>query len=99
MNDLHSRALTDLKRELEAPRLSALRSTLGLAVVSAALQPFADRVPAAGSRRPAAGQPEPVVVAVEAVPGGAVGQERPPVDVVDQWGVQSFPASDPPPYW
>jgi hypothetical protein len=99
VNDLQTRALTELKEELEAPRLSALRSTLGLAVASAALQPFADRVPAAGSRRRAAAQPEPVATAVDAVPGGTVGQGRTPVDVVDQWGVQSFPASDPPPYW
>ncbi len=99
MNDLQTRALTELKEELEAPRLSALRSTLGLAVASAALQPFADRIPAAGSRRPAAAQPEPGGTDVRAVPGGTARQGRPPVDVVDQWGVQSFPASDPPPYW
>jgi CBS domain-containing protein len=37
-----SRAFGDLQEELAAPRLSALRSTLGMAVPSAALRPFAD---------------------------------------------------------
>jgi CBS domain-containing protein len=64
------RAFSDLKEDLAAPRLSALRSTLGLAVASAALQPFGERA-----------------------------QGRPSVDVVDEWGIQSFPASDPPPTW
>ncbi len=30
---------------------------------------------------------------------GTAGQVRPPVDIVEEWGVQSFPASDPPSNW
>jgi hypothetical protein len=35
------------------------------------------------------------------VPGRAPGARptTPPVDIVEEWGVQSFPASDPPPNW
>jgi hypothetical protein len=71
VNDLRNRAFTDLRRELEAPRLSTLRSSLGLAVASAALRPFDG--PATG---------------------GA--EDRPLLDIVEEWRLQSFPASDAP---
>jgi hypothetical protein len=38
---------------------------------------------------------EPVVADLLAVRTSA----RPPIDIVDQWGMQSFPASDPPSNW
>jgi len=38
---------------------------------------------------------EPVVADLLAVRTSA----RPPIDIADQWGMQSFPASDPPSNW
>lgn len=38
---------------------------------------------------------EPVVADLLAVRTSA----PPPIDIVDQWGMQSFPASDPPANW
>ncbi len=77
MNDVHSRAFTDPKRELEAPPLSALRSTLGLAVASAVIRPFGERTTAAGSRPRPAENPGPGGADAQAVPGESVGQGRP----------------------
>jgi hypothetical protein len=31
--------------------------------------------------------------------GGPGWDGRPPADIVDEWGIQSFPASDPPANW
>ncbi len=97
MDDLQVRAFTDLKRDLEAPPLSALRSTLGLAVASAVLRSFGERATAAGSRPRPAGHPEPGGSDVQAVPSRTVGQGRPSVDVVEERGLHSSPAGDPPP--
>jgi hypothetical protein len=90
VNQLQGRAFTDLKRELEAPRLSALRSTLGLAVASAALRHFGDGATAAESRQRPAQDPGPSGMDVRAVRSGTVGQGR-PADVVEKSGVPVLP--------
>jgi len=44
--------------------------------------------------------PEPaqmVVVDLHVAP--AAGEDRPLTDIVEEWGLQSFPASDPPANW
>jgi hypothetical protein len=40
-------------------------------------------------------QPEVTVLRVPAEPR----RPAPPIDIVEQWGVESFPASDPPANW
>jgi hypothetical protein len=74
VSDLRNRAFADLRRVLEGPRLSALRSSLGLAVASSALRSLERRATDAA-------------------------EDRPPLDIVEEWGLQSFPASDAPSNW
>ncbi|WP_448624949.1 hypothetical protein [Geodermatophilus sp. URMC 64] len=54
----------------------------------------AARAPAIQTVEPARVRPEDVGVPVDE---GAA--SSPPIDIVDQWGMQSFPASDPPANW
>jgi hypothetical protein len=53
--------------------------------------PLATRVEVGRTERP---QLEAVLVRV-----GVRSAASPPIDIVDQWGEQSFPASDPPANW
>jgi hypothetical protein len=54
----------------------------------------ASLAPRAGWRRNARPRPVGALVRVGVRPDA-----DPPVDIVDQWGEQSFPASDPPANW
>jgi hypothetical protein len=38
-----------------------------------------------------------VIVDLQVAP--AAGKDRPLTDIVEEWGIQSFPASDPPANW
>ncbi len=58
-------------------------------------------------RDPEPGSSQVAVVDLRAVPSGVltpqpadqVGQGRRMIDIVEEWGLQSFPASDPPANW
>ncbi len=69
-------------------------------VLIRAEQPDAPGVssPASPAARLEAGAPARALVGLLVRVGGA-GVALPPDDIVDQWGVQSFPASDPPANW
>jgi hypothetical protein len=71
--------------------MTALTRGTGLEIAAPVEAPLASRVQAEATARPRLAAVLPRVGLPSAV--------SPPIDIVDQWGEQSFPASDPPSNW